>query len=227
MDTNRTYSVYTHKVVTDDKGPMWYVGVTKNVKQRWHTSAYCQTSLEPYINKYGWENIEHRVVANRLDKETAYKMEDVLILMYRSADCCINNQRSGMITENKESYTKKWQKEHRKEHLERKKIHYRLHKDEYSAYSKNYRNTHQEELKASKKKYYENNKDKCKAHQKEYRSTIEQKIYERVKTFNRYHPDRTTETPLEAKRKYLSTGYIPDYIKNYDLIKENNNNNNV
>ena len=45
----------------------------------------------------------------------------------------------------------------------------------------------------------------------------EYKIYDRVHSFNNYHPDRIIETPLEAKQKYLQRGYIPDYIKSDDL----------
>ena len=44
-------------------------------------------------------------------------------------------------------------------------------------------------------------------------SRTEDIIYMRVKDFNRYHPDRKIETPLEAKQKYLQWGYIPNYIK--------------
>lgn len=50
-------------------------------------------------------------------------------------------------------------------------------------------------------------------------SSPEQKIYNRVGTFNYLHPDKMIETPLEARRKYFATGYIPNYIKNNDLYK--------
>lgn len=52
----------------------------------------------------------------------------------------------------------------------------------------------------------------------ERRKTPEVKIYHRVSSFNKCHPDRMIETPLEAKQKYIETGYIPNYIKNKDLI---------
>lgn len=45
----------------------------------------------------------------------------------------------------------------------------------------------------------------------------EGKIYNRVKAFNNDHPDRVVETALEAKNKYIQTGYIPTYIKHDDL----------
>lgn len=43
-------------------------------------------------------------------------------------------------------------------------------------------------------------------------------IYMRVKDYNRYHPNDKKETPSEAKQKYLQWGYIPNYIKNDDII---------
>lgn len=38
------------------------------------------------------------------------------------------------------------------------------------------------------------------------------KVYQRVKYFNTWHPEQAVETPKEARRKFLETGYIPDYI---------------
>ena len=48
-----------------------------------------------------------------------------------------------------------------------------------------------------------------------YRAKPERKIYNRVYVYNRTHTP--IETPLEAKRKYLEIGYIPQYIKHDDL----------
>ena len=74
----------------------------------------------------------------------------------------------------------------------------------------------------NKKTYFKQYRESHKAEQKTYsmkfRSTPEGKIYDRVHTFNRDHPDRKIETPLEAKNKYLEYGYIPSYIKNDDLV---------
>lgn len=161
MENNNKYSVYTHKVVTDDNGPMWYVGITSTT-HRWSPINYKETSLYPYIQKYGWDNIEHRVVYDGLDYQTAKRFEDLLILMYRSADCSVNKFRSGFV---------------------------------YSTDAKDY-----------DRKY-----------RMAERSKPEGKIYNRVTSFNQKHPDKMTETPMEAKRKYLETGYIPPYIKNDDL----------
>lgn len=84
---------------------MYYAGVTGNIKDRWIPSAYGDdTSLYPYINKYGWENIEHAVVVDGLDYNDALKIEDVLICFYRSISRSINKMRSGLITYDDEYY---------------------------------------------------------------------------------------------------------------------------
>lgn len=203
MENNRTYSVYVHKVDTADNGPMWYVGMSSNIKNRWQPSLYKCKSLWPYIQEYGWENMEHRIVADGLDYELACKFEDALIRMYRIGDCCINERRSGLIaTKKKDVYYNKWYEDHREEH---------------NAYSKQYYEEHREELKAYNKQYNEEHREEKKAHNRARRSTPDGKIYNRVASFNQRHPDRMTETPKEARDKYLSTGYIPDYIKNNDL----------
>ena len=47
------------------------------------------------------------------------------------------------------------------------------------------------------------------------RATPERRVYKRVRDYNRTHTP--IETPLEAKRKYLENGCIPQYIKHDDL----------
>lgn len=63
-------------------------------------------------------------------------------------------------------------------------------------------------------------KPERKAYLTEYQKKAECKIYNAVAGWNRNHPDRVVETPLEAKQKYIATGYIPSYI----TIRINNNN---
>lgn len=66
-------------------------------------------------------------------------------------------------------------------------------------------------------KHLDSRRVKHNEYYKNLNSTTEGRIYYRVKSFNRLHPDRKTETPMEAKNKYLEYGYIPSYIKNNDL----------
>lgn len=51
-------------------------------------------------------------------------------------------------------------------------------------------------------------------------NTPEMRIYTRVSAFNRLHPDRIVETPLEARERYIAEGYVPDYIKNNDIPRK-------
>lgn len=48
----------------------------------------------------------------------------------------------------------------------------------------------------------------------------ENQVYIKVKNFNRLHPDKVVETPLEAKQKYIATGYVPTYVKNTFISAE-------
>lgn len=153
-----------------------YIGKSgrKQCNDRWQPSHYTDKSLQPYIEKYGWDNIKHIVFKDGLTKEQAEQLEGLLIKQAKADGWCINiNNGGGEAKENPKKY---------------------------------------------RKQYYEKNKEKvCELTKKLY-STPEGKIYSRVKSFNQYHPDRIIETPMEAKQKYLETGYIPNYIKNNDLI---------
>ena len=71
-----------------------YIGITckEKVTQRWGKgSGY---KKQPYfykaIQKYGWENIEHIIIAEGLEEETAKQMEKDLIRKYES-----NNKEKG------------------------------------------------------------------------------------------------------------------------------------
>ena len=97
---DKNYKVYVHRVITED-GPMYYVGCTKQkCKERWGCgSGYRnKSSLKPYIEKYGWDNIEHYIVAQNLTYEEAKKYEDEWIVRYKEIGRSINAQRSGFIS---------------------------------------------------------------------------------------------------------------------------------
>lgn len=199
MKEEKTYAVYTHRVVTEDNGPMYYVGVTcQKISRRWKPYNYADSSLCPYIEKYGWDNIEHSVFYDGLDREMALKLEDTLILLYRHFDCCINTNRSGL---------------------------HRI--ADKNAYMRNLRANNQEYAERERQRdrdRYRNNPERAERVRKQKReyhrrvsSTQEYKIYSRVKTFNRRNPDSITETALEARDNYLKYHIIPQYIKHDDL----------
>lgn len=184
------YWVYAH--ITPNG--LYYVGMTKlQPCRRWKPSNYKTHSLKPYIKQYGWENIQHKVLIDGLTKKDAEQWEDRIIQALSMNGLCINKQRSGGCTrDDRQAYEKQWYEEHK------------------------------EERKAQMRQWYKDHKDDIKAHKNQYnkqwRSTSEGKIYSRVSAYIRYHPDKVIETPMEAKQKYLATGYIPTYIKTDDLI---------
>ena len=72
------YVVYTHISPNNKR----YIGITSlNPNKRWKNGKGYKT--QPYfwraINKYGWDNFEHIIIAKRLDEETAKWLEIELI----------------------------------------------------------------------------------------------------------------------------------------------------
>lgn len=195
------YWVYAH--ITPEKDV--YIGMSKRQPyQRWKASLYKETALQQYIERFGWENIEHRVLIDDLTKSQAEKIEDWFITQIAQEGFCINRQRSGgYCRDNPKEYKKDWHKANREERLEQMKVYRESHRDDAKAY----REAHKEERLEYQKVY-----------NKQRRSTPEGKIYNRVNNYNQYHPNLAIETPLEAKKKYLDWGYIPNYIKHDDLI---------
>lgn len=167
------YWVYAH--TTPDKLVYFGISIQQPCK-RWQPLMYKTTALASYIEQYGWNNIEHRVLIDNLTKEQAEQIEDWFIHKATADGFCINERRSGGIE-----------------------------RDNINQYRKQYQ-----------KQWYEEHKEERKEYFKQRLSTPEGRIYDRVKTFNRCHTP--IETPMEAKMKYIETGYIPDYIKNDDLM---------
>lgn len=184
---------------------MFYIGESgdKYCCERWQPSRYKNTVVAPYIEKEGWENIRKVVLCDGLTKEQALQLEDLLILEASKGGWCINKQRSGNITSNRCEYYKQIYRDKRIEKLEYQKQYHKNNPDYRKKWFKKHRDEHLE---------------KMKLYNEQRRSTPEGKIYGRVANFNRLHPDKVIETPLEAKNKYLEYGYIPSYIKNDDLV---------
>lgn len=187
---------------------MYYPGYSggkdgnKQCWQRWRPDDYKATSLSPYIEEYDWDNLEKIVVVDGLTEDEAVKWEGVLIKLYRSIGCCINKNGSHWECKNNpKEYKRKWHKEHIDRVSEQHRQYYQEHCEEVKQKSRLYRQEHRVEVKEK---------------QTQYRSMIEWKIYRRVYDYNRIHTP--IETPQEAKRKYLESGYIPDYIKSNDLF---------
>lgn len=81
------YSLYAHIFPNGKK----YIGVTKNsVKRRWQCgNGYkMQPKIYRAIMKYGWDNIEHKILATNLTKEEASILEQFFICCCRTTEPC-------------------------------------------------------------------------------------------------------------------------------------------
>lgn len=93
------YYVYVH--VTPDK--MCYFGMSKQQPcRRWFKILYLGTTLEPYINQYGWDSIEHMVIQDGLTQHQAEVIEDWFITKSTKDGFCINKRRSGGYSRDRE-----------------------------------------------------------------------------------------------------------------------------
>lgn len=144
-ETNElTYIVYRYVTPNNEI----YIGVTHNPKRRWFPSLYKGCSLEPYIDKYGWDAISKEVVASGLTREEALKLEDSLIVDARNNGTrVINRYRSG----------------HHSQSLERK--------EEHKATSTAWNKAHPERCKANRREYY-----KRKKAEKHAKQSVEEKV---------------------------------------------------
>ena len=145
----KLYIVYVH--ITPDG--MHYYGVSNNHKCRWDSNGihYRDTSLQPYIEKYGWENIQHKVLFENLSYDVALKIEDSLILSGWEKGNCINKRRSGNVSKDVD-YIREYQREYHREYQRKNREYQREYQREY--YQKN-----REKKKEYKRQYYRRKKE--------------------------------------------------------------------
>ena len=146
MQMGNNYSVYQH--VTPDG--MYYFGQTQNVERRWSNNGagYKGTSLYPYIEKYGWDNIQHIVLFRDQTKENALWIEDFLITTAQEDGVCINQQRSGNISKEegyKQEYDKQYYEQNKDQILEQKQQYYEQNKQQRIEYQRQYYQRKKEE----------------------------------------------------------------------------------
>lgn len=86
----RTWTIYEH-ISPSNKV---YVGITsyKNVNQRWRKGNGYIKCVVFYraIQKHGWDNIKHNIIATNLGEYTAKNMEKDLIAYYKSKNISYN-----------------------------------------------------------------------------------------------------------------------------------------
>ncbi len=81
----KKYTVYMHITPSGKR----YIGITcRKPEYRWnHGDGYAQNKhFYNAILKYGWENIEHKIIVDGLSKEDACEMEQILIKRYDSTN---------------------------------------------------------------------------------------------------------------------------------------------
>ena len=178
------YSVYQH--VTPDG--MYYFGQTQNVERRWRNNGaeYKGTALQPYIEKFGWENIKHIVLFRDQTKEDALFIENFLIETAREDGVCINKNRSGNVSK-EEGYDKNQSKQY-----------YETNKGQVQERHKQYYETNKEQVLEQQKQYYEKNKEQILEEKKQYYEINKEQILEQQKQY--YEKNR--EKRLEYQRQY-------------------------
>ena len=171
MENN--YSVYQH--VTPDG--LYYFGQTQNVEKRWcnNGAGYKETALQPYIEKYGWDNIQHKVLYENISYDDALKIEDSLIISGWKKGNCINKQRSGNVS-NDDDYIREYQQNYQKHYCQKNKgkkqdydkQYYEQNKDNINERHKQYQEKIKHDIKKYQKQYYEKNREKIREYQRQY-----------------------------------------------------------
>lgn len=80
------FTVYMHRNKINDKK---YIGITsQRPENRWGkgNGYYRNKHFYNSIQKYGWDNFDHIIIAQELSKEEAVKMEKELILKYETTN---------------------------------------------------------------------------------------------------------------------------------------------
>ena len=204
------YQVYQH--VTPDG--MYYFGQTQNVEQRWKNNgaAYKETALYPYIEQYGWDNIQHIVLFENQSKEDALWIEDFLITTAQEDGVCINKNRSGLVSK-EEGYKQQYYEENKDKRLEYQKQYYEQNKQQKREQQKQYYEENKDKILEKQKQYYEQNKQQKREQQKQYYEENKDKILEYQKQYYEQNKDKKREYQRQyrqrKKKEQQFDGYIP------------------
>ena len=166
--TTSGYYVYMHRTPEMDCS----FGMSQQQpSKRWRPSAYKETSFKPYIDKFGWDNIEHVVLFDGLTKHQAEVLEDWFIKNAQRDGFCLNRNRSGGIKrDNKKEYQRECCHRYR-QHSENKEKQ-RKYQREYSERPEN-----KEKRREYDRKRYQT--EKYKEYESKRRQTEERKEYQR------------------------------------------------
>ena len=189
MENN--YTVYQH--VTPDG--MYYFGTTQNVERRWEGNGrlYKTTALQPYIEKYGWDNIQHIVLFENQTKENALSIEDSLIISGWEKGNCINKQRSGLVSK-EEGYSREYYEQNKEQIREYKQEYYETNKEQIREYQQEYYETKKEQIREKQQQYYETNKEQIREQKQQY---YEQNKEQRREYQRQYYQRKKEEQQLK------------------------------
>ena len=99
----RVWTVYLHTIpeeIVEEDHDMYYVGVTsKPAKRRWRKNGkgYKDSKFWDAIQLYGWNNVQHEIIAEHLTEEEASDMEIALIKVLHAFGKCGYNSNPGGI----------------------------------------------------------------------------------------------------------------------------------
>ena len=203
------YSVYQH--VTPDG--MYYFGATNNIKRRWSSNGagYKTTSLYPYIEKFGWDNIQHIILFRDQTKENSLWMEDFLITTAQEDGVCINQRRSGLVSK-EEGYQREYREQNKEQIKEQQKQYYERNKEKFKEYQeqnkeqiREYQKQNKDKINEQKRNYYERNKEKF----KEYREQNKEQIRE----YQREYKEQNKDKIREYQRQYRERKKLEKQLK--------------
>ena len=188
MENN--YTVYQH--VTPDN--MYYFGQTNNIKRRWRNNGaeYKRTALQPYIEKFGWDNIQHIVLFKEQTRENALFIENFLIETAREDGVCINQRRSGLISK-EEGYKKQYYEENKEQIRGQQKQYYEENKQQIQEQNKQYYEENKDKRLEYQHQYYEENKQQIQEQNKQYYEENKQQIQEQNKQYYEQNKQRMRE----------------------------------
>ena len=194
----KLYIVYVH--ITPDG--MHYYGVTNNPKHRWQGNGrlYKTTALQPYIEKFGWDNIQHIILFENQSKEDALSIEDSLIISGWEKGNCINQRRSGNVSK-EEGYYREHQREYREENREK---YNEYHREYHREYYRQYREQNKDKSRKYQREYHRKNKDKINEY---YRQRYQENLSENREK-NRIKQKKYYQRKKEEKQ-FRELGYVP------------------
>lgn len=157
---DKKYVVYQH--VTPDE--MYYFGQTQNVEKRWSNNGagYKKTALQPYIEKFGWENIKHIVLFRDQTRENALWIENFLIETAQKDGVCINQRRSGLVSKEegyKQEYDKQYYEQNKDKRLEQKKQYYEQNREKKLEQSRQRYQKNRDEINERRRQRYQRKKE--------------------------------------------------------------------